>query len=797
LKGRKGKNEICYLQIPHLVYTAEFVIRKTDSLTPLHILILKTLSENTNLKKLVNEPIISPHLLQETLADLLYKNLISLNLQKGIASLSKEAKDATHDEQKLDELRSKMAPEAKSISFIQDRTNGLILGYDKAVHYTRYPGTGETCINLPKIVSDEIVSVEEMSPDTIIKALSSELYRVAGREDFELDSVEKVQNIKLICVNRTMYIPTEIVESTDGNEIYVPRANLPRQLLTEWRTRINTDNALSKIEAEIKESSIRTASPHIYCDPLLSLLSRLEMDLKRSRRNRIILLKDELKEVIEEYYDRIRADFVSIKETNVKIGGGKDQLKTLEIIAKSAKDILFISSAFLSMNNIQEIALLLKEANGRGVQIGLVWGMMGNEEEIDDINLTQNGYIKSLSQEGVDSELTKLYTTRRPSHAKYVFSDAYTLAIGSCNYLSINPNSEEIEATGIVKGGQLPIEFISYIQDNVKLDEQIKNKLKLVKKKANARLRKEKPTLLLGTKGAKKELDKLISMLEELVDAEWDNNVRFEPIKKQIKQTYQRTKGLKKKLQTATLITNTQHRDALIDSFDLAERELIITSDKLSNKAIGPVFMGLLEETLRNGVKVSIYWGRKGLKETEVAQSQKIVKPLIPKIGTNFITNEEPVGNHSKMILIDNRRTLIGSYNFLSMGGMDIKGKIAPQELGLFLFSKKASDLVKETIPWEIRLDKTHKSLEKIRKLEKGEWTLPDHWDETIHKKLLRENTNVIHGAKVAKIAQMVLGVAIKRTPFKTLDGLITSSPLLSKNWRRDGNKIIKKDSGV
>jgi len=116
-------------------------------------------------------------------------------------------------------------------------------------------------------------------------------------------------------------------------------------------------------------------------------------------------------------------------------------------------------------------------------------------------------------------------------------------------------------------------------------------------------------------------------------------------------------------------LTGIEHHKYLLESIQSSERQLVILSGWLARHVIDDVFLKLLSDRLKHGVSIYIGYGfqdRNG-EHKKFGESDEVLetlKNLVKKFPAQlFIAS---YATHEKLLVIDDKRAVIGSANWLS-----------------------------------------------------------------------------------------------------------------------------------
>ncbi|HEC1545734.1 TPA: hypothetical protein R1X38_000543 [Campylobacter upsaliensis] len=152
------------------------------------------------------------------------------------------------------------------------------------------------------------------------------------------------------------------------------------------------------------------------------------------------------------------------------------------------------------------------------------------------------------------------------------------------------------------------------------------------------------------------------------------SNLTAEVIQKQV--------NLELDLSEGATIETAQHKDYLLYALKKAKQAVYIHSPWVRHNVVKE-YEKHIESALQKGIKVSIKYGLKPHNRFEKAPIDPESKELFTKWSKdypNFIANTD--NNHSKILICDDEFMIIGSFNWLSFGGLadkngDTRGEIS------------------------------------------------------------------------------------------------------------------------
>lgn len=191
---------------------------------------------------------------------------------------------------------------------------------------------------------------------------------------------------------------------------------------------------------------------------------------------------------------------------------------------------------------------------------------------------------------------------------------------------------------------------------------------------------------------------KEIENLSENVDASIDYRSKLKELEAVIKKQEAELKHSDRP------ITNTyEHRDILLRSFSEAENQIIIVSPWIKYGGMNDDVISLMTEALIRGVNIIIGYG---INEEDHGNDQRILRRLDGIRNSNYkgkLTMINSMVTHEKVLIVDNKYSVITSYNWLSFGSNPNWGY--RQETGIYSESQKVINNLKESLRERMKID--------------------------------------------------------------------------------------------
>ena len=194
--------------------------------------------------------------------------------------------------------------------------------------------------------------------------------------------------------------------------------------------------------------------------------------------------------------------------------------------------------------------------------------------------------------------------------------------------------------------------------------------------------------LVINEKNEKHEIDSDITKLfATLIDTSNFNANKNKAFKENIEkfsnltaEVIQKQVNLELDLSKGAIIETTQHKEYLLYTLKNAKQAVYIHSPWVRHNVVKE-YEKHIESALKKGIKVSIKYGLKPRNRFEKAPIDPESKEFFTKWSKdypNFIATTD--NNHSKILICDDEFMIVGSFNWLSFGGLadkdgDIRGE--------------------------------------------------------------------------------------------------------------------------
>lgn len=195
------------------------------------------------------------------------------------------------------------------------------------------------------------------------------------------------------------------------------------------------------------------------------------------------------------------------------------------------------------------------------------------------------------------------------------------------------------------------------VPDIDEIKNLIKNELEVIKKQQT-------------NKDIEQKFAQLEAVIDQLKNRSTQNNKRL------IEDMLERLKTEKVDFTNTRTLHDTEIRNFLLKTFQVAQNEIDIISPWLSTYAVNSELINKMEHALKRGVSIKILYGyEKANSVSSKSEKESISDEIAEKLITSFKKYEnlfriKRVITHEKLLICDEKYYLIGSYNLLSFGGV-------------------------------------------------------------------------------------------------------------------------------
>ncbi len=365
-----------------------------------------------------------------------------------------------------------------------------------------------------------------------------------------------------------------------------------------------------------------------------------------------------------------------VTEIQVCIGPAEEQANWFRNLCKSTRKQLVVLTSFLNPKHVAWVGELLSDLpDGSGAL--LLYGH-ANDEDARLREETAEAYQRLLAAKIRSRVRILVRPTTVRSHEKIVVNDTSSFMLGSWNLGSSFEHARYLEGTVLGQSRGLAANLLRLLVEEA--DDQSKAILQTLAES------------LLETHGTVGEpistrLRALSSLFQSILDEGVHEARDWRKVREQLT-------ALRDVLWThfkspkLELVKGEDIRDVLVEQVSSAAHTVTITTDRLNETGLDASLVG---ELRLDELRVRILWGLEDPawkiddKETldELNAAQEVLKRLLEARRDSLRSSESPMGNHSKFVVIDEDRLLIGSDNFLAHGKE--RGSESSREVALMI----------------------------------------------------------------------------------------------------------------
>lgn len=703
-----------YLIIPINIYEGRIEIRGEAKLHPIHTLILELAVTEHNLEKVVNSFGLDRRLVQEAIVDLMYKDLIYLDLAHSLIFVSPIIEDYI-DRGRLDTYLGTEYPETVSVKWVQDTVTGQIMMTNEIYSYFRKPfHLSEEYISSKdrlQLKRRDYIKIQELSPQTLVKAAKMTLRSFISEGDV-LDRVNRIKKLDMVD-NRLIYIPLK-KRAFHGVDYEIPVAStIPSNVLESWTKSLTEIDAysisdLTPIDEDFLaqydwKTLMRRWNSIIYKISRLFNKGLDKRTIKRFAQEAARSLEYEGLNSIIPLMHELNA---SVETIDIAILRGRALLIRLEKSLDEAEKLIIIGSAFISEVGLDHLTSLLEKYANKEIKVILLWGLLG--QPIEEINRK----YPILTHSNV-----KLISCEEKFHSKFVIIDARSAWITSCNLLSYWYGEDSpAEIICELRGGRIITELIEYIRSKL-----LRQKEQLIWIDNIGSLEEIKSDVILRQELQLNEFKEIIKELNEkcqaLIGKSSDSAV-FNGLQLSFDQMNKNLRGLRMTT-TAVLVKNLEHRKILRAGLLHSQQAVQIGTDRILKPALGPVVIAALNVALKNGIPVQVRWGKDNPQHTNkdvLSPYRNTLAYLHSETEQKIEISNLPSHSHAKFLTVDDHLSVVTSYNLFAFAGDGLADDEITEELGVVLTSQEATKNISSTFPPPRKLPKLSKKSVKTKK---------------------------------------------------------------------------------
>ncbi len=677
----QGSNRLVAM-VPCQLMKATIEVKDPSSLSPLHLMTLRAIAEHGNLKAILEAFGVGRRVMQGILADLFYAGFVYLNLRDGKAVVAPHVTESLKAGN-LEELLSIHAPREVEMVWVREMVSGGLMVYPLVSKYLDRPDFASATVNLvPK--PGVVASLKDLPVRSLAKAAAPILQDQVPTRAPVIEQVERITNRRLVGV-RTFYVPVSVLRpKADEDPILLPEVRgVPRAITDAWTAMLNPKKDPLELvtETRVDTDPIRTLSPKGLAADWAGTVSRLRA---ASHLEGQLAGNDAAGELVDHLGDIARLITqvrLSAESVTVIAGPPEHHFTKLAEILQDARSSVLIGSAFLNPERLGEIVPLVAPAVKRGAKVALVWGLADADGQTVEPGLIRDAQriVESLSQT-IDREKGGgiwLVPSESPFHSKFVAIDGKVALISSLNWLSTATHGDTWEVTAVLKEGTLPQDVFSYGVEHLPSDGAVRQ--------AVGQIEPVEP-------GPSPWVDAAARIAESFTEASSPED-SYSERESALDEAEALTRNILDAT-TASLVRDGEHRRMLTSALASAQKRFVVTSDRVRTEGAGHVFARLSREALTRGVNIMIRWGRAfpGTRlDEDTQESINRAGELKEDLGVGFDINDQPIGIHGKVVVVDGQFSLISSFNFLSFGGVASRERTLSGELGLAIFDESVA----------------------------------------------------------------------------------------------------------
>lgn len=678
--------------------TGTALVREPESFSRIHLLAMKFVREDGTVSGLLSAFGLGHQVMQEVLADLVLGEAVRIDLESDIAVVC-EPYDTLLAEGRMEEIEAALyrTREIKKVTWVLDKTSGHVFIERDISRYLEPPRGIGGSLSLPTMPNCPEL---KKTPDTVLaRAAIPMIEEILRESDVELSRVEQIEDKRRL-PSLTLYVPVHGVRMAGTDREYlVPEApGIPSAMLDAWTKLLNRNRESVELPVVREEPQLAAATPALLAKQMENNISELKSLM------RLDILSGPVNDQIGRVLQRLRvqlrtADDMerSLGRTTWAIGDRKRQLEFLAEVIDNAQELVIVGSAFASLPGFRSVMPALRNAAERGVQISLVIGLPGVDEDPEARGRKDESELETFLRQ-LDPALRNAISLQRavrPFHAKFVIVDGQTVCASSHNWLTGLPHGGPTEVSVATDAplavAQASTTILKWLQPDSRAAVKLNSQLRRTKRKETRKhfFKKRFEAIesawvelfahpsAAGRAVLDHELEKTRALLPELAD-----------------------------MRPVLPVIDDEHRSHLFRVTAEADRKLIIASDAVLPNAAGERFTASVRDAAKRGVNVRVVWGRHTSAGPENIASTKTIAHLRTRLQEEAekakaegkaLTGEilipaGPCGSHAKALLVDDSQALISSFNFLSFGA-ERPAVALSAELGFLAFDP---DLVKE-----------------------------------------------------------------------------------------------------
>lgn len=347
----------------------------------------------------------------------------------------------------------------------------------------------------------------------------------------------------------------------------------------------------------------------------------------------------------------IEADALLQAEVTAKVFVGSSTIRAaVEAMIKRAQNSIVVSSAFASEHGASWLEQAFTGC-GRGVLVGVSCGMGQALSEAEmRIIKRLHGSLPAMTSV---SEVVADFSRGGSSHAKFAVADQSCVLITTCNVLSTPPDSTDLEV-GVQLEGPGTGEIVPLLARC--LSPRVAEMIHEGDGTSSARVPSDQR--LAALKSVRDAID-ILSSREDGEGVEQDGTDHV------VEQVLTNMGAIKMAQATiARGIPTLQHRIILLDAIETAQQWVLIAAHRLSGFGFNQRLADTIRHALERHVRIGILWG-------ELAESGDVALGVLKELASQYegrlFFNETPLPWHAKLIIVDGRSSVVGSYEYLNL----------------------------------------------------------------------------------------------------------------------------------
>lgn len=515
--------------------------------------------------------------------------------------------------------------------------------------------------------------VRDMSPAK--ERMNPEEYR-SWRRSLE----ERSDRVEGLSLARTMDVAIPIRHHEKGKaERWLVGADPPPSMMRVLRTSVPQLLELKITTKDLREGYSRS--------PALQLVEAIDDFWERARwctwrstgkETRQLLAVRGLELAIQwaaEWSEPLEATS-DVEEIEVCVGLAEEQARLFRKLCASTRRRLVVLTSFLNPRHVDWVAELLASMP-KGSELLLLYGH-ANDEDTSAREETAAHYQELLTKAAPTRVRVLVRPTNVRSHEKIVVNDGAWFMLGSWNLGSTFSYAPYLEGSVVGRSRILSADLLKLLSEEA--DEPSMDFLRSLEASSPA------------TQGRKGEpiaprLQALAPLFQSILDEGVHEARDWRKVREQLT-------ALRDVLWThfrsprVELVRGEDLRDVLVEQVSSAEHAVTVATDRLNESGLDA---SLVRELRLDELRVRILWGLEDpkwrIEDKETLEELKAAREVLYRIlaarPDNLRSSERPMGNHSKFVVIDESRLLIGSDNLLAHGRE--RGSESSREVALLI----------------------------------------------------------------------------------------------------------------